>query len=168
MDTTSRTFESLVREHNSHLCGYAAGIVGSNAIAEELVQDVWLKFWERRESIIVEQDVRGYLFRAVRNEAMTWLRRAKLEQGIDPDDVSSISQNNSAQENAELSELQIAAKLAIAKLPLRMREAFLLRRRGLSYEEVGEVMGVSSGTARQQVIAAVKKLELELSDWINP
>lgn len=165
---SSTEFESLVRSHNSDLCGYAAGLVGTDTIAEELVQEIWLKLWDRRDSLAVEKDIRGYLYRAVRNEVMTWLRRAKLEMSVNHQELSVTPKTQTASGNTDLSDLQSAANSAIANLPERMREAFLLRRRGLSYDAVGQVMGVSPGTARQQVIAALKKLERELADWLNP
>jgi RNA polymerase sigma-70 factor (ECF subfamily) len=69
-------FEALFREHYHGLCLFAARLVASDAVAEELVQDVLLRVWQQRERWTVTGSVAAYLYGAVRNQALGHLRRA--------------------------------------------------------------------------------------------
>ena len=68
-------FENLFKEHCKSLHGYALSIVKDDFQAEELVHNVFLKIWEKRQQIVVEQSAKAYLFRAVHNECMDYLKK---------------------------------------------------------------------------------------------
>src|SRR5918996_1117454 len=72
-------FEGVFRAHYAELCSFVAAQVGSNAVAEELVQDVLLRVWHGRAQLDPQQSLRHYLYRAVRNHTLNYLKRRRLE-----------------------------------------------------------------------------------------
>jgi RNA polymerase sigma-70 factor (ECF subfamily) len=73
-------FEAVFREHYDGLVRFVNRMVGSRAVAEELVHDVLLKVWIQRDRLVPGAELKGYLFRAARNHALNHLRRGKIER----------------------------------------------------------------------------------------
>jgi RNA polymerase sigma-70 factor, ECF subfamily len=164
-------FEALFREHYHGLCLFAARLVGSDAIAEELVQDVLLRVWQQREQWTVTGTVAAYLYGAVRNQALGHLRRAKVERKwqerreVDPHPA--FGQVPQADESVRGAELAAAIERAISHLTPRCREAYLLRRQHhLSYAEIADVMHVTPKTVEIHIGAALKALRASLAEWL--
>jgi RNA polymerase sigma-70 factor (ECF subfamily) len=168
-------FDAVFDAHYERLCAFAAHIVGSDAVAEEVVQDTFLQIWRRRERFDASGAIVGYLYRAVRNRAIGHLRHQRVERqwhdrvtAQDASPTAAVSAHT-VQPDEELqgTELAGAIERAVAALPPRCREAFLLRRQaGLSYAEIAETMGISSKTVEVQIGAALRSLRAALKDWI--
>src|SRR4051812_44551827 len=75
----SAAFDAIFRQWYAQLVATTASILKDRAPAEEIVQDVMLELWKRREGITFEQSLRAYLFQATRNRALNYLRRARVE-----------------------------------------------------------------------------------------
>ena len=71
-------FEALFHAYHAPLCAFANRLVGVRDLAEEIVQEVFLYIWERRETWDVRSSVKSYLFTAVRNAAMSYLRHERV------------------------------------------------------------------------------------------
>ena len=166
-------FEALFREHYTKLCVFAARLIGSDAAAEEIVQDVLLSIWRRHEQWDVPGTVASYLYAAVRNRAFNQLRderqrrhkRAQLTQELTilGQDANRIE----ADDVVRSEELARAIARAIEELPPRCREAFLLRRQhNLSYAEIARVMQIAPKTVEIQIGAAYKSLRKKLAEWM--
>ncbi|MGE3844743.1 MAG: RNA polymerase sigma-70 factor [Vicinamibacterales bacterium] len=169
-----RTFDGLFRTYHARLREFARAYVACPAVAEELVHDVFLRMWERRS---VLQDCiapKGYLYTAVRNqalkhlahEAVVWRTHAMVtEEGRVPGTGEGPVR---ADEQLEAGELAAAFEGALDRLPARCREAFTLYRdERMSYAEIGEVMGISERTVETQLARANKVLRRELAEWVK-
>lgn len=171
----ARAFEALFAGYYEPMVRYAFGLVQVRAIAEELVQDVFVNLWERRERWTVQSSIRTYLFGATRNRALNWLRHATLHrqwaESIDPLDDSAtplVPRVAGADEHVRLVELRAAILRAIEQLPGRRRETFLLsREHHLTYEQIAEVMGVSVKTVEEQIARALRSLRASLAQWLE-
>jgi RNA polymerase sigma-70 factor (ECF subfamily) len=164
-------FEQLFREHFHGLAGFASRLVGSDALAEELVQDVLLRLWVQRERFDIRESVVAYLYSAVRNQALTHLRHEKVVHrwrlGSRSKPVPATPAL--ADETTRAAELAKAIERAIAALPPRTREAFLLRRQHhLSYAEIATVMGTALKTVEIHLGVALKSLRKSLAEWLAP
>ena len=71
-------FDTVFRAHYAPLVGVAEGMLRSRALAEEIVQDVMLELWKRRESLAIEDSLRAYLFRSTRNRSLNHLRHLRV------------------------------------------------------------------------------------------
>src|SRR4051812_24888483 len=77
-DELRERIEALFREHYTGLCGFVTRYVTSRDIAEEVVQEVFLRVWEQREAVAAVMPTRAYLYAAVRNQALTILRHERV------------------------------------------------------------------------------------------
>jgi RNA polymerase sigma-70 factor (ECF subfamily) len=163
-------FDSLVRGHYNGLCVFAARLMRSDAVAEEVVQDVLLRVWQQREHWTVTASVSAYLFAAVRNTALNHVRRTRFferwqESAVSEPDVTSISGHiPPTDERQRTNELAEALDRAIEELPPRCRQVFILRRQHhMSCIEVARVMQITPKTVEVQIGNALKQLRRSLA-----
>jgi RNA polymerase sigma-70 factor (ECF subfamily) len=145
-----RAFDTLFRSYYRPMCGFVVGFVGSVALAEELVQDVFASVWERRATWDVRESARSYLYALVRNHALNHLRRRRIESrwtdsATRGDVPIGMGQGMAdAEERLSARELHEAIARALETLPPRCREVFTLRRdHHLTVPETAAALGVS-------------------------
>jgi RNA polymerase sigma-70 factor (ECF subfamily) len=160
-------FDALFRTHYGSLVGMAEGMLRSRAIAEEVVQDVMLELWRRRQSLQIEESLRAYLFRATRNRALNHLRHGRVERMGEPHAVGAIAAPATAPAALVEEEIDIALREAVAVLPDRCREVFELSRvHGLRYSEIAGTLGISVKTVEAQMGKALRTLRERLAPWL--
>ena len=161
----SSAFETLFRAYYAPLCSFAYRYLGARDLAEEIVQEVFLCIWERRESWNVRTSVRSYLLTAVRNAALSYLRHERVVRRREAEvrdfhEVVAASPEVRALE----AETVVAVRQAIGRLPDRCRLVFTLHReQGLTYAEVAEVLGISPRTVEVHIGRALKSLRKGLA-----
>lgn len=167
-DARRAAFEALFREHHAPLCGFAYRFVHSREIAEELVQEVFLYLWEHWDRWETGAPVKTYLFTAVRNAAISYLRHQRVVQRSEPEVVVELFSHSGPSPEADARSAELAAALAraVARLPERCRLVFTLsREQGLTYNQVAEVMGISPKTVEMQMGRAFKALRRYLAPY---
>jgi RNA polymerase sigma-70 factor (ECF subfamily) len=161
-----RALEVVFRAHYVSMCTVVRRIVFAPDVAEELVQDVFFKLWSKRESIAEIDALKTYLYRAARNTALNHLRRQKLENAYEEREASKgePSAVEATDDSAAATDLTVAVQAAIARLPDRCREIFLMSRDGgLTYNEIAKDLGISIKTVETQMGRALKSLRLSLA-----
>lgn len=161
-------FEALFRTYYAPLVGFANRMLQGRGAAEDIVQDVLLELWKRRESIDVGQSPKAYLFRAIRNRSLNELRHEgnvrRLEpvvRELNPSDAPPADVDTGARE------LEVVINHAVNSLREPIRECFLLSRRDkLTYGQIAEVMGVSIKTVEARMGAALRELRESLAEWL--
>lgn len=152
------------REHG-RLRDRVRRIVKQQATAEDLVQQAFANMLGRPEH--AEADTLGYAMRAVHNLALNHLRDARRRAAVEVSgvDVAEIADSAPTPEAMTVYRLTLRRILeAIAALPARQRQAFVLKRiEGLSYDEVAARMGTSRNTVISQVVAALAALDARLA-----
>jgi RNA polymerase sigma-70 factor, ECF subfamily len=148
-------FESLFRAFAPGLCAFVARYVGSRAVGEELVQDLFLRVWQKRAELSVEQGVATYLYTAARNRAINYLRHEARAAGS----TAVIGHIDASQPSeGELLEL-LDLHDAIERLPARCRLIFTLsRQHDMTYAEIARSLGLSVKTVEVQMGRALKAL----------
>jgi RNA polymerase sigma-70 factor (ECF subfamily) len=163
-------FGEIFADYYPRLVSFArAGLRdGRVEVAEETVQDVFLEIWSRRESWTIERSLAAYLFRAVRNRVSSERRTLRLETGYaativrEPDPATT----ERADDHLGEAELEAALAAALAVLPERARQVFLLNRREhLSYAEIAVVLGIAVKTVEMHMARALRALRDSLADW---
>ena len=136
-------------------------------MAEELVQDVMLELWRRRETLARETSPQASLFQSVRNRALNHMRHERVERKGEPDARQPESVDASGPEQLVEEEIEVALKTAVAGLPDRCREVFeLSRTHGLKYAEIASVLGISVKTVEAQMGKALRILRERLAPWL--
>lgn len=142
-------FEAVFKAHYDALCRSVAPYLGSRDAAEDVVQGVFVRIWERRLEWEVHDSLRHYLFAAVRRRALSQLRHLAVRRRSAPHLTLEANARSDPPAEAwfEADELRLRFERALATLPPRTREAFVLSRgEGMSYAEVALRMGVSPKT----------------------
>lgn len=165
-------FEIVYQEFAPRLLQFGLTQLRSRELAEELVQELFLNVWRHRADWVLTRSLNSYLFSALRNGITSYRRttasRHELRQAED-DTSGSISNFASAGRADDLldeAELLQAIDRAVAALPRRCRETFLLvRQQQLSYAEAAELMGVSVKAVEMNMVRAFAGLRKHLADW---
>ncbi len=160
-------FEQLFKEHFVHLCNFAQNYVTDIDDAKEIVQDVFINLWNKRETIDSNKSIISYLFTSVKNRCFNFIRDNKKFQShvLDIDiadyDISYEIDIDSG------NELQMKIDEAFNKLPEKCRQIFKLSRfEELKYKEIAERLNISIKTVEAQMSKALRVLRTELKDYI--
>ena len=160
-------FDNIFRAWYPSLVRSAESIVRSRAIAEEVVQDVMLELWRRRESLARDSSPQAYLFLSTRNRALNHVRHERVERRgeLEAIELARVGATGPAQLVEE--EIEVALRNAVAELPARCREVFeLSRTHGLKYAEIATVLGISVKTVEAQMGKALRTLRERLAPWL--
>jgi RNA polymerase sigma-70 factor (ECF subfamily) len=143
-DTTLAVFMA----HRAELIRYAAGIVGCRARAEDVVQEAYIRFDDMAGRRELGEPV-GYLYRVVRNLALDWARRLKLERRHAGEEIAALAEAQPTPEDEALHRDRVRLVLAaLDELPERTRRAIeLYRVEGLKLREVADILGISIASA---------------------
>lgn len=159
--------DALFRAHHGDLVRLALLLVGDQATAEDVVQDVYLSVHKRWHTIAGRDAILPYVRTAVLNGCRSVLRRRTIAQRLGikqrasrPDEALA-----SAEHEVLLSEDRTRVLTALAALPTRRREVLVLRYYiGLSEAEIAEVLGISPGTVKSTAARALAALARELGE----
>jgi RNA polymerase sigma-70 factor (family 1) len=168
---STSAFEQVYRSYREALTRVAARFAPSAAVADEVVQDVFLRIWRTRSTWDPGDNLTAHLFAVTRNAAMNAGRRGALEARYTAADVrlDNIADRMAGPDaDADAHERNRALAAAILALPARAREAFLLRwRDGLSYADTARVMGTSVKTVEKQLASALKAIRRALGPEVS-
>jgi RNA polymerase sigma-70 factor (family 1) len=156
------------------LFGFARYITRDEEAAQDILQDVYLKLWQVRETVDPTRSLRALLFQMVRNYALNHERRKKTH-ATDSLDLSLVepSVETTAEADLDTSALGDRLRVWIEEMPERRREAFMLSRfEGLSHEEIARVMNLTPRTVNNHIVLALQDLRGRLhayeTDNIEP
>ncbi len=164
-------FETLFHAHYDRLCAFVLGYVDSRETAEDLVQELFARLWERRAEWEVRGSVRGYLYAAARNRALSHLRHARVVARWTESTVRDIGLKgpsaSSADDEVRSKELAAAIARAVGRLPPRRRQAYTLRwQHDLSLAEIAAVMGVTVKCVELHLAGASKAVREVVAEFV--
>lgn len=142
------------------LLGYAYHMAGSTGEAEDLVQDAFLKLFDqlKRNSRIL--NLRSWLYRVVHNMAIDCARRKGVQETLGTEWLSQRIQAEVPRSAEDDLIQQQRVALSLKALNDRERHCLMLRAEGLSYTEIGEVLGISQKAVSVYLVRGLKKFEV--------
>ncbi len=168
-DTDS--FKKMVITYSEPLCIFAYRIVQRSDVAEDLVQDLFVKIWESRDNWEPLGTIKAYLFKAVRNKAINYLDHQKVKIRLHSTIVEQkqFEKTNTEstteklfKDKAFVEELQEAIK----ELPNRTKLVYTLHRQdGFKYSEIAWIMGISQKTVESHMTRALISLRDKLKHF---
>jgi len=160
-------FEGAFREYYSTLHRVVYRILRNSDSSEDVVQDMFVKLWNKRGSISINGSMKAYLCQSALNAAYDHLRKYKRE--LKKEDSSAIPERggNQTEEYIAGKEAEDRIAEALEKLPPACRNVFLLsREEELSYKEIADALGISVKTVENQMGKALKILREELKPYL--
>lgn len=135
--------------------------------AKDVVQEVFFQIWKKRETLTVPNNTEAYLKRSVINRSYNHIKANRRMTNI-ADQPEMVSPTADGQAVVEAAELEQVIQAALARLPDRCREVFVLKRmEGRSLKEIGELLNISPKTAENQMTKALKSLKEALKPYLE-
>ena len=160
-------FESLFKQHYAELVRFGQKYLSDYESAEEIVQNLFVKFWENRNNIKIEQSHRAYLFSATRNACLNEIKHQNIKTSYINSVVHATMEEDDVVTTVEVDELDSRINNAINQLPEGRRKIFLMsRHEGMKYKEIALALGLSIKTVENQMGNAIKHLRNELKDYL--
>jgi RNA polymerase sigma-70 factor (ECF subfamily) len=149
---------ALLERHWISVVRYAFSILDDWDAAEDVAEEVFVRLWERRETWGLEGSVRGLLFRIARNMSLDEHRQGSAHRRA-VQEVPEPAATATPAEYVDSKELHAAIATALANLPQRRREVFVLvRQHGLSYRDAAHALGVAPQTVANHLSMALEDL----------
>lgn len=148
--------------HHAALVARAYHWVNDQQVAEELVQDLFMTLWQKAHQTQLQGRLENYLMVSIRNRSLNYLKSQFARQQF-VDFEERFSESVDQPEQYDLEQLSERIDQAIAQLPGKCREIFILsRRHNLTYQEIADKLGISKKTVETQVGIALKRLRVLL------
>jgi RNA polymerase sigma-70 factor (ECF subfamily) len=162
-------FEAVFHALCPVLCLHVQRYVGSAEIAEDVVQDLFLALWRKREQLDIQESITSYLYRAARNRAIDALRHERVVERWQGKSLSLPDMSPAVIEDELLdAEFSAAVQQAIDVLPERCRVIFQLHRQdGLSYAQIAHRLDLSINTVETQMGRALRSLRARLRSLLR-
>ncbi|TKC09295.1 RNA polymerase sigma-70 factor [Pedobacter frigoris] len=162
-------FERLFKAHYRELHAYAGVMLRDKDMAEEIVQSMFLKFWEKRELLNIQSSIKAYLYKCTYNDCLNYIKHQKIRTKYQDFAMYTMNdQHEPASSKVELTELQKKLQEALNELPEHCRTVFQMSRfEDLKYREIAEQLGISIKTVENQMGKALKILRIKLADFIT-
>jgi len=158
-------FAELVRRYQSIMRAYAHRTLRSNGEVDDVVQDVLINAWDKLSTVHDGEHVKTWLMRAVRNKSIDRLRTAHRNPATLPVDIPARTESGPFEVVKVLLQND-ALSLALSKLPMNQRRAWLMREfSGCSYSLIATELGVPPSTVRGLLARSRHTLAHELADW---
>lgn len=130
-----------------------------DSIAEEIVSDCFIRIWELRNGLIIEKSVKAYLLHMVRNQSVSYLRKARPEVLVENENLPEPTEDYDFRDEEFYADLY----KAIAKIPDQRRKILELAAfESLSYKEIAAQLNISVNTVKTQMGRAYQFLKEEL------
>lgn len=151
-------FNTIFREHEYKLHTLALRLTKSDQYAKDIVQEVFLKLWERRDRINEIENLEAWLYRATENKVIDFLRKASADNRLKKaiwHNLQEILNDTSAQ--VEAREFNSLIQKAIDQLPPQRKIIYRLNReKGLNYQEIADELHISRHTVKNQLHESLK------------
>jgi len=168
--SNQKAFEDLYRLFFPRLYNFAMLYVHKKEAAEEIVNDVMVKIWEKRDTINTIENLETYLFVAIRNHCLNYLQKySHYHVTIEPESgLAEVISINDPAKDLEWKEINLKLHLAIEQLPDQCRTVFkLIKEEGFKYKQVAEILNLSPRTVETQLFRAIKKLDAVVNIFIE-
>ncbi|GAA4330358.1 RNA polymerase sigma-70 factor [Mucilaginibacter gynuensis] len=160
-----RSFEILFHKLNTKLIKFCVFYINNKEAAEEIVSDVFVRCWENRLTLAHINDPSTYLFVAVKNGSLNYLKKYSQVHLVQIEDSHELVFVNSYDpvKALERKELHFILDRAIDCLPMQSKLIFrLIKEDGMRYKQVAEILNISTRTVQTQLFRAIKKLTTTL------
>ena len=153
-------FRFFFEKYYTDLCNFVNIYLNDPITTEDIVQDIYVYFWNKKENIRIETSVKSYLLKASKNKSLNYLRDKKarlvIQNKLAEESETSYEIPVISEDNHRLQEI---IKKAVESLPEKCREIYILsKEKKLTYNEISNELGISVKTVENQMGNALKKM----------
>ena len=162
-------WDYIAKMYYQPLFGYVMSMVRERETAEELVQDVFVNFWAKRERINITTSLKAYLYRAARNHTLNYIKRRNFELNYQRSLADRLKNHHNDTEQAfHYSELEKRLYESIEALPEKRKEIFMMSRfEDLTYKEIAAALDIPVRQVHYQIGLALKELRSKLQGLVD-
>lgn len=166
-DGDHHSFKILYQKYAPKLYGFSKKYLSTSEEAEEIVQEVFLRLWEKKENIDESQSFSSYILQAAKHRIFNGFRKKVNERAyLDFLIYADQSSTNFTDMVVDYREIKQKSEKAISAMPPKRQEIFRLsREKGLKNKEIAEKLNISIKTVENQMGQALKFLRDELSEY---
>lgn len=160
-DGDEQAFRLLFEKYTSLLFSYVVNFVKSQAIAEELIQNIFIRIWMNRDKLPAIENPKAWIFKIATNECYTFLRNKEIEKKS----YKVLEQRSATEQivSTGYRELEAAIEEAIGLLPQKRRQIYQLSRtEGLKPSEIAAQLNLSVSTVKNTLVTAVEFIRQHL------
>ena len=160
-------FEQLFRQYYAPLVVYACKYVSDMDIAREIVQDFFVRLYEKRNTLTIDTSVKSYLYRSVYNCCINYINQRNIQDKHLKKLILERNDEENLENEINTVELQYRIFEIIEGLPAKCRRIFKMNRlEGFKNEEIATQLNLSKRTVETQISKALKILRNKLSDYM--
>lgn len=165
----AHAYTEIFLRYNRLLVAHAYRLLADRDTARDVVQDILLTLWQKRETIKLTGALSSYLYTSTRNRIFDQISHQDIVNRYVDSAMHFVEQGRSPSDDHVIEkELTALVEREIKLLPESMRIAFILRKQQeLSYADIAAQLGISEAAAKQQVYNAVKVLRLKMSHLLT-
>lgn len=156
-------FKSFFDSVYYQLYFYCRKYISDPEDAKDLLQNVFMKLWEKREELEIHTSLESYIYRSVHNECLNYIRCSRPTDSID----ENIDNDDSPYQDLTVHEIESIVEETVRHLPQQCQSIFRMSRiQGLRNQEIAEQLYISVRTVETQIYRALKILKIRLKDYI--
>ncbi len=152
---------ALYDKYHLLVYNWSLKLVKSPQLAEDIVQEVFLKIWQIRERLNPQQSFPAFIYRVSRNKAFTLLKKISTDAKLNLEVMTHLGSTVENTENKLLwKQYEELLNNAVGQLPQQRQKVFkLCRQEGKTYDEVALELGISRNTVKDHMVSAVKNIK---------
>lgn len=157
--------EVYFKQHYAELCKGVNRLLADEALSEDLVQEVFIKVWERKHQIDFNDRFIYYLKKSCHHAALAFLSSKSFKLETEP--TNDLSGHQLSDQAIQHRELEALVRLAIGKLPEKTRLTFTLSRyEEMTYKEISSQLNISVKAVEKHMSIALKRLREALKNHL--
>jgi RNA polymerase sigma-70 factor (family 1) len=160
------TFDLIFEKYKKRIYAYVFTIVKSEFTAEEITQEIFIKLWLCQDKLHEIENLDGFIFKIVRNQALNHLRKAACDDRLLKAILSYvIPEQNNVEDKLIAADYQLLMQEALKRLSPQRRLVYeLSRNKGLNYEEIAVQLNLSRNTVKNHIVSALKHIRGYLNE----
>lgn len=164
----TKAFKYFFEKYYTDLCNFVNIYLNDRTLSEEIVQDIFVYFWENKSRLHLNHSVKAYLFNASKFKSLKEIRNQNTRERI-LIEMEKFNLGNYSEEDDQFfdpKQFRIVLNSAIEHLPLKCREIFLMSKtENLSNKDISDKLNISVKTVENQMTIALKKLRSYLEPY---
>ena len=163
-----KAYAYLVDEYYKELCDYASNLARDNFKSEDIVQNVIIQLWRKREKLDTAISIKNYLYRSVYNEFIDQYRKQLSVTALEKKYIEGLDSFVEKQDENRTFQLLAVVEKEIDQLPPKCKETFLLsKKEGLTYTEIANYLNISVNTVEKNMVRAFSILRKKMKEKVD-